>query len=207
MKLYVVKPREWRSFDDEEDVLAALNELGVAPFPFGETSTLLQASDLAFYPNTLLGRAVEYRCSPPYELRFFRLGARYDVLDGEIEPVLRMNAEAPLQLAEGNVLHYVRFYLNHVSELDGAVGPLEDVEDIQFLLPPSPQLKEQVHRLAQKPRIVSHDDAGYVVGISAIVDECLRRLRLKVTEEGHVAIVEMVTDLSELPVAVEPEVH
>lgn len=182
----------------------------MAPFSLGDTSTLVQRCALSFYADVELLRIVEYRSSPPFEVRVLRQGQRLRMLDGNSEPVLAVNRTAPLRLSRDVVVDYLRFYFEHVDHetcSTASRSPLAGAGDVRFSIPPAADVGQRVAERARAPEVEQRADGGWVVELSALVDECLRRLRVEVEPDGAVHVVSEVTELSGLPGTAEPEVH
>ncbi|MEM6903855.1 MAG: hypothetical protein AAF556_11520 [Pseudomonadota bacterium] len=112
------------------------------------------------------------------------------ILAGGLEPVVRANEAVPLSLSTSNVLDYLRFYLEHVTDKAGGIRLTEAPGDIPWLEDEGAYQAPQVNPLVRPLSLVDSDDDGYLINGTGLYQDALFRATFRIGFDGMLEIAD-----------------
>lgn len=162
MSLFSFSGPAWRPVADPDALLDQLSDDDDAP-PLGP-STSAHERELPMYDSVRLVCLASDAWGEDGRVCFLQHGGRLLRLRGQSPPIHEVNAQAPIQLTEDDVLFYLSFFCLFVHGDEGPFYVLHDLED--DLLPDGfgdiePQGKVAAgtpRHLFRRPRLFGRDD-------------------------------------------------
>ncbi|MBV6633151.1 MAG: hypothetical protein KI792_08980 [Alphaproteobacteria bacterium] len=112
------------------------------------------------------------------------------IMAGGLEPLVRANEAVPLTLSTSNVLDYVRFYLEHVTDKAGGIRLAEQASDIPWREEEGAYQAPQVNPLVRPLSLIDTDDDGYLVIGTGLYQDALFRATFRIGFDGMLEIAD-----------------
>ena len=100
---------------------------------FSKEFTQVSYKNFSFYNNFKLYRFVNYATLPSFVMEYLGDGDVFVALDGTANPIYAVNAEAPVNLTDDNVIEYLDFFFEHIHGSEGDIYLIKTAKDIPSL--------------------------------------------------------------------------
>ena len=107
-----------------------------------EGSTEVKTSKIRSYDGYDVYRVTNYASLPSFTFEFLSDGTFYHYLDGTESPIYTVNDKGALKLEEHNLLDYLEFFFQYVSQEDGDATLITNPKDMPCLLYTSPSPRD-----------------------------------------------------------------
>ena len=182
---------QWHRLDKEkaDKVLEATKTIGESSlFPVGMTE--VKCANLPFYNQFVLYRMTNYITFPIFTMDFLSDGERFFHLNGTFEPIRRANETGNFNLNEDNILKYLNFYYENVTDEDGELYIIESPDDLPFVNSLESEQQNNIKAHHKPANInISDDETYYIVNTSLFNTGSLMNAEIRVTKEGIPTIV------------------
>lgn len=156
---------------------------------FHPATVTILAQDLSFYPGYRFLDIADYETVP--NLRKFILYKPGDVvlLNWTNEPIYALNDRVPVQIDNGNVIDYVRFFFTYVRGKHGRFLITESAEDILWREEPPPAARKAIAKMVEPVEMTGYDDSGAFLLVARMMfRDSLFKTRVTVQPGGLVSL-------------------
>lgn len=154
---------------------------------FSPATAILLAQDLGFYPGYRFIEVADYEQHPPRRRYVIHGAGKAVAMNGENDPIYKLNEDAPIRLDESTVAEYVRFFFRTVrGRRDGRRFLIvETVDDIQWREEPPPAARKAIGKILTPLSIVVREaDGGYRLTACLMFKDSLFKATVKVRRDG-----------------------
>lgn len=183
----------WQKLD-RENTQKIINSVksAVDPGLFSIATSEIERAPLRFYEGYALYKLTNYASLPSFSFQYLGNGTFFHYLDGTEAAIYAVNDKGVLQLGEYNILEYLSFYFDHVTDEDGNdVTLIRDIHDMPLFDSLDPQAHETVLKSHQPAKV--EYDAGYdsyQVQAELFKDGQLIRATITVNDKGRVEVID-----------------
>jgi hypothetical protein len=145
---------------------------------------------LPFYQSILLYKVTNYASVPSFTFEYLGDGKFFQYIDGTEDPIYAINDKGALELNIYNVVEYLRFFFERVSDDEypdmQIITNLHDMPLLDSLAPAVFASLAQKHKLPE----INHDeeDNSFEIEADLYVDAQLVRATITVSAKGRVAV-------------------
>jgi hypothetical protein len=171
-------------------VIKAVKNSG-EPCLFNEETSEVKFRKLSFYKDISLYRITNYASLPAFTFDYLGDGHRMFFLDGTFEPLFGFNSSDSFNITQDNVLEYIEFYFDHVSDNEGEIRIIKSIQNHAGLdsLPPS-ELSDISSRDWDSKISFNSEDKSF--SVSTIIEHVgsLVRAKINIDTSGRVNIMD-----------------
>ena len=188
-----------------EEVAAILDVLNeqVDGSIFDPLETTILSIELSFYPNYRFLHVADHATTPPLERYVFqKIGAmEFITLNWNYKTILQINAAAPINVTDENVLDYVRFYFGHVKGRHGPFIICETADHIRWKEEPSAEIKRSLNQALSPLEIAEkRTDGIYVINAFMMLKDALFGVQVYVQPSGKITMSDHQIIMEDIPV-------
>ncbi len=155
---------------------------------FSKEFTQISYKSLNFYDNFKIYRFVNYATLPSFIMEYLGDGNVFVALDGTANPIYAVNAEAPINLNDDNIIDYLDFFFEHVHGSEGDIYLIKNAKDIPSLDSlDKAQRKTVMDAYIDLERLPPSDDLEFRVRATVYYAGCLLASVINVTKEGRIS--------------------
>jgi hypothetical protein len=122
-------------------------------------------------------------------------------INGSNEPIYALNERAPLQLNDGTVADYVRFFFSNVRGRHGRFLITETVDDIQWREEPPPAARKAIGKILVPLTVTGRDpDGGFRLAACMMFKDSLFKAAVTVRRDGIVSLSDEELLIEDMPV-------
>ncbi len=170
---------------------------------FDPLETTILAINLPFYPNFRFLHVADHATNPPLERFVFQKNNTMDftVIDWSYKTIQKINAEAPINLNDENILEYVRFYFGHVKGRHGRFIICETADHIRWKEEPSAEIKRSLNQaLSPLERGEKRPDGSFTINAFMMLKDALFGIQVFVKPNGSVSMSDHQIIMEDIPV-------
>lgn len=164
-----------------------------------ETAVLL-GQYIPFYPGYRYLDVSDFESVPNRQRFVIYKPGHIVALDWTNDPIYQLNEKAPLQLDEGNVSAYARFFFAHVRGRHGRFLLINSVDDIQWREEPPPVVRKAVGKMIQPISIIEQNGNSFILSSCMVFKDALFKARVNITAEGMVNLSDEELLIEDMPI-------
>ena len=188
-------PEQGWNYLSPQDLHAFLQAVNQRPdqLQLNPQSTHVAWRQVPFYESAALIRAVDMSWQPQGQATWFigHQGIFY-LLDGNSEPLHRVNALAPVRISDQNYIEYLKFFCTFVYTEGATFRIIENLQDLEVYGPAPPGFDQAVMPYLRPVTIYQRAQQGEIFSTATLVyQHALYTVKFKLQMDGQ---VEMLSD-------------
>lgn len=160
-----------------------------------EGSTEVKSSKLRSYEGYDVYRVTNYASLPSFTFEFLSDGTFYHYLDGTEAPIYTVNDKGALKLEEHNLLDYLEFFFQYVSQEDGDATLITNPKDMPLLDSLDSEAYDAVFSHYMPPIVTAKGNGDFTVESDIYLESHMVRATIDVTDKGRVTITDQKTEM------------
>ncbi len=157
----------------------------------------VKAAQLPFFEGVSLYKVTNYASVPTFSFEYLGDGNFFHYMDGSGDSISTVNDKGALNLNQFNIIEYLKFYFEHVSDDEySEIGVITNIHDMPLLDSLGPAVMQSVMEKHKLPEIgYDEENDKYTVEADLYVDAQLVRASITINTKGRVKIThqEMIT--------------
>lgn len=171
--------------------------------PFHQSAATVMVHTLPFYENHLLVEIARHDQHPPLVRTVIcddKSGVT--VLNWTNEPIHKLNAAAPIQLDDNNMMDYVRFFFTYVRGKHGRFIIIDTVDDIEWREEPAPAGRKALGKMIEPMHVIKRTEDGTTVfAVCIVFRDSLFTAEVHVKQDGLIVLQNEELLVEDIPVA------
>ena len=187
-------PESGWNYLGQQDLFAFLSAVNQRPdqLQLNPQTTHVAWRQVPFYETAAVIRAVDQSWQPGGMTVWFigHQGIFY-LLDGNSEPIHRVNAMAPIRISDQNYIDYLKFFCTFVYTEGATFRIIESLQDLEIYGPAPPGFDHAVSPYLKPVTIYQRGQDGSIFAEAALVyQHALYHVRFQVQLDGQVTMLD-----------------